>query len=110
MNGPNALFGLAMLALIAVDMFCLFLSVSLSRSELSMPCDQYELHLQNSVVAPHGNTDAPVANLDRSSSTVLALQHGHANIVLDHKSILHTIDKHADVSQLQVSLIYSSLS
>uniref|UniRef100_A0A671RVI7 Nuclear pore membrane glycoprotein 210-like n=1 Tax=Sinocyclocheilus anshuiensis TaxID=1608454 RepID=A0A671RVI7_9TELE len=59
-------------------------------TELSMPCDQYELLLQNRVVAPHGNPDAPVANLDRSSSTVFALQQGHTNIVLDHKSILHT--------------------
>uniref|UniRef100_A0A8C2A4L6 Nucleoporin 210 n=1 Tax=Cyprinus carpio TaxID=7962 RepID=A0A8C2A4L6_CYPCA len=59
-------------------------------TELSMPCDQYELHLQNGVVAPNGNPDAPVANLDQSSSTVFALQQGHTNIVLDHKSILHT--------------------
>lgn len=78
----------------------LFLSVSSSLSELSMPCDQYELHLQNGVVAPNGNPDAPVANLDQSSSTVFALQQGHTNIVLDHKSILHTSDKHADMSQL----------
>ncbi|XP_043080989.1 nuclear pore membrane glycoprotein 210 [Puntigrus tetrazona] len=56
-------------------------------TELSMPCDQYELHLQNSVVAPEGKPDAPVAALDRSSSTVLGLQHGHTNIVLDHKSL-----------------------
>uniref|UniRef100_A0A8C1M302 Nucleoporin 210 n=1 Tax=Cyprinus carpio TaxID=7962 RepID=A0A8C1M302_CYPCA len=56
-------------------------------TELSMPCDQYELHLQNGVVAPNGNPDAPVANLDRSSSTVFALQQGHTNIVLDHKSL-----------------------
>uniref|UniRef100_A0A671RUI8 Nuclear pore membrane glycoprotein 210-like n=1 Tax=Sinocyclocheilus anshuiensis TaxID=1608454 RepID=A0A671RUI8_9TELE len=56
-------------------------------TELSMPCDQYELLLQNRVVAPHGNPDAPVANLDRSSSTVFALQQGHTNIVLDHKSL-----------------------
>uniref|UniRef100_A0A673IZ54 Nuclear pore membrane glycoprotein 210-like n=1 Tax=Sinocyclocheilus rhinocerous TaxID=307959 RepID=A0A673IZ54_9TELE len=55
-------------------------------TELSMPCDQYELLLQNRVVAPHGNPDAPVANLDRSSSTVFALQQGHTNIVLDHKN------------------------
>uniref|UniRef100_A0A8C2CM85 Nucleoporin 210 n=1 Tax=Cyprinus carpio TaxID=7962 RepID=A0A8C2CM85_CYPCA len=56
-------------------------------TELSMPCDQYELHLQNGVVAPNGNPDAPVANLDQSSSTVFALQQGHTNIVLDHKSL-----------------------
>uniref|UniRef100_A0A672NPG3 Nucleoporin 210 n=1 Tax=Sinocyclocheilus grahami TaxID=75366 RepID=A0A672NPG3_SINGR len=36
-------------------------------TELSMPCDQYELLLQNREVASHGSPDAPVANLDRSS-------------------------------------------
>uniref|UniRef100_A0A671RVB1 Nuclear pore membrane glycoprotein 210-like n=1 Tax=Sinocyclocheilus anshuiensis TaxID=1608454 RepID=A0A671RVB1_9TELE len=71
-------------------------------TELSMPCDQYELLLQNRVVAPHGNPDAPVANLDRSSSTVFALQQGHTNIVLDHKSILHT----SGASRLPNSTIY----
>jgi len=59
-------------------------------AELSMPCDQYELQLQNGVVTANGNPEAPVAHLDQSSSTVFALQHGHTNIVLDHKSILHT--------------------
>lgn len=61
--------------------------------ELSMPCDQYELHLQNSVVAPDGNPKVPVANLEQSSSTVFAIQHGHTNIVLDHKSILHSLSE-----------------
>lgn len=56
-------------------------------TELSMPCDQYELHLQNSIVGPDGNPDVPVANLEQSSSTVFAIQHGHTNIVLDHKSL-----------------------
>ncbi|XP_002667606.3 nuclear pore membrane glycoprotein 210 [Danio rerio] len=56
-------------------------------TELSMPCDQYELQLQNSAVAPNGNLNTPVANLDQSSSTVFALQHGHTNILLDHKSL-----------------------
>ncbi|XP_051517594.1 nuclear pore membrane glycoprotein 210-like [Myxocyprinus asiaticus] len=56
-------------------------------TELSMPCDQYELHLQNSVVSPDGNPHVPVANLDQSSSTVFAVQHGHTNILLDHKSL-----------------------
>ncbi|XP_056100665.1 nuclear pore membrane glycoprotein 210 [Rhinichthys klamathensis goyatoka] len=56
-------------------------------TELSMPCDQYELQLQNGVVTANGNPEAPVAHLDQSSSTVFALQHGHTNIVLDHKSL-----------------------
>lgn len=53
-----------------------------------MPCEQYELQLKNSVVAPGGDVRSAVAELDPSTSTVLALQHGHTNIVLDHKSIL----------------------
>lgn len=56
--------------------------------ELSMPCDQYELHLENSVVGPNENQDVPVASLDQSTSTVTAVQLGHINVVLDHKSIL----------------------
>lgn len=56
--------------------------------ELSMPCDQYELHLENSVVAPNENQDVPVASLDQSTSIVTAVQLGHINVVLDHKSIL----------------------
>lgn len=55
-----------------------------------MPCDQYELHLQNSVVGPNGNPDVAVASLDQSSSKVTAVQLGHINVVLDHKSILQT--------------------
>ncbi|XP_013866027.1 nuclear pore membrane glycoprotein 210 [Austrofundulus limnaeus] len=57
-------------------------------TELSMPCDQYELHLQNSVVGPNGNPDVAVASLDHSTSTVTAVQLGHINVVLDHKSLL----------------------
>lgn len=53
-----------------------------------MPCDQYELHLQNSVVGPNGNPDVAVASLDQSTSKVTAVQLGHINVVLDHKSIL----------------------
>lgn len=53
-----------------------------------MPCDQYELHLQNSVVGPNGNPDVAVARLDQSTSKVTAVQLGHINVVLDHKSIL----------------------
>lgn len=53
-----------------------------------MPCDQYELHLQNSVVGPNGNPDVAVASLDQSSSTITGVQLGHINVVLDYKSIL----------------------
>uniref|UniRef100_A0A667Z6W6 Nucleoporin 210 n=1 Tax=Myripristis murdjan TaxID=586833 RepID=A0A667Z6W6_9TELE len=56
-------------------------------TELSMPSDQYELHLQNSVVGPDGNQEVPVASLDQSTSTVTAMQLGHINVVLDHKSL-----------------------
>ena len=56
-----------------------------------MPCDQYELHLQNSVVGSNGNPDVAVARLDPSTSKVTAVQLGHINVVLDHKSILLTI-------------------
>ncbi|XP_070695859.1 nuclear pore membrane glycoprotein 210 isoform X2 [Pempheris klunzingeri] len=55
-------------------------------TELSMPSDQYDLHLQNSVVGPNGNPDVAVASLDESTSTVMAIQLGHINVVLDHKS------------------------
>lgn len=57
-------------------------------AELSMPCDQYELHLQNSVAGPNANPDVAVASLDQSISTVTGVQLGHVNVVLDHKSIL----------------------
>lgn len=53
-----------------------------------MPCDQYELHLENSVAGLNGNRDAAVASLDQSASKVTAVQLGHINVVLDHKSIL----------------------
>ncbi|XP_056588435.1 nuclear pore membrane glycoprotein 210 [Triplophysa dalaica] len=56
-------------------------------TELSMPCDQYELNLQNNAVTPDGNPEVPVANLEQSISTVFAVQHGQTNIVLDHKSL-----------------------
>ncbi|XP_037539895.1 nuclear pore membrane glycoprotein 210 [Nematolebias whitei] len=58
-----------------------------SITELSMPCDQYELHLQNSVLGPNANPDVAVASLDHSTSTVTAVQLGHINVVLDHKSL-----------------------
>ncbi|XP_063064114.1 nuclear pore membrane glycoprotein 210 [Engraulis encrasicolus] len=56
-------------------------------AELSMPCDQYELDLQNSVLGPDGNADLPVAVMDQGTSTVHAVQLGHTNVVLDHKSL-----------------------
>lgn len=65
-----------------------FILKSLSLVELSMPCDQYELGLRNSALAAGGSPDLPVATLDQSTSTVHAVQLGHMNIVLDHKSIL----------------------
>nr|XP_029132383.1 nuclear pore membrane glycoprotein 210 [Labrus bergylta] len=55
-------------------------------TELPMPSDNYELHLQNSVVGPDGNPDVAVASLDQSTSTATANQMGHINVVLDHKS------------------------
>lgn len=80
--------------------FCTFKSVKYSKAnlclsficpELSMPCDQYELHLENSVVGPNKSPDIAVARLDQISSVVTAVQLGHINVVLDHKSILLTI-------------------
>ncbi|XP_026223610.1 nuclear pore membrane glycoprotein 210 isoform X2 [Anabas testudineus] len=70
-------------------------------TELSMPCDQYELHLQNSVVGPNGKPDVAVASLDQSSSTVTAVQLGHINVVLDYKSL-----RMQGVSHLPNSTLY----
>ncbi|XP_041859658.1 nuclear pore membrane glycoprotein 210 isoform X2 [Melanotaenia boesemani] len=70
-------------------------------TELSMPCDQYELHLQNSVVGPNVNPDVSVASLDQSTSTVTAVQLGHINVVLDHKSL-----RMQGVSRLPNSTLY----
>uniref|UniRef100_H3C4Q9 Nucleoporin 210 n=1 Tax=Tetraodon nigroviridis TaxID=99883 RepID=H3C4Q9_TETNG len=70
-------------------------------TELSMPCDQYELHLENSVVGPNENQDVPVASLDQSTSTVTAVQLGHINVVLDHKSL-----RMQGVSRLPNSTLY----
>uniref|UniRef100_A0A4W6ESR0 Nucleoporin 210 n=1 Tax=Lates calcarifer TaxID=8187 RepID=A0A4W6ESR0_LATCA len=72
-----------------------------SITELSMPCDQYELHLQNSVVGPNGKPDVAVARLDQSISTVTAVQLGHINVVLDHKSL-----RMQGVSRLPNSTLY----
>lgn len=55
-----------------------------------MPCDQYELHVQNGAIGANGNPDVAVARLDQRISTVTAIQLGHINVVLDHKSILMT--------------------
>ncbi|KAI1892348.1 hypothetical protein AGOR_G00132440 [Albula goreensis] len=56
-------------------------------TELSMPCEQYELQLQNGVLESDGDPALGVAKLDPASSTVLALQEGHVNVVLDHTSL-----------------------
>ncbi|XP_036388992.1 nuclear pore membrane glycoprotein 210 isoform X2 [Megalops cyprinoides] len=56
-------------------------------TELSMPSDQYQLQLQNSVIGPDGDPALGVARLDPATSTVLALQYGHTNVVLDHTSL-----------------------
>ncbi|KAF3860656.1 hypothetical protein F7725_000911 [Dissostichus mawsoni] len=70
-------------------------------TELSMPCDQYELHVQNSVIGSNGNPDVSVASLDQSTSTVTAIQLGHINVVLDHKSL-----RMQGVSRLPNSTLY----
>ncbi|XP_056129550.1 nuclear pore membrane glycoprotein 210 [Lampris incognitus] len=70
-------------------------------TELSMPCDQYELHLQNGVVGPDGNPELAVASLDQSTSSVKAIQLGHINVVLDHKSL-----RMQGVSRLPNSTLY----
>lgn len=70
-------------------------------TELSMPCDQYELHLQNSVIGTNGNPDVAVASLEQSTSTVTAIQLGHINVVLDHKSL-----RMQGVSRLPNSTLY----
>lgn len=56
-----------------------------------MPCDQYELQVKNSVVAPGGDLLSPVAELEPSTSKVYALQHGQTKVVLDYKSILYSV-------------------
>uniref|UniRef100_A0A8C4TG96 Nucleoporin 210 n=1 Tax=Erpetoichthys calabaricus TaxID=27687 RepID=A0A8C4TG96_ERPCA len=70
-------------------------------TEITMPCDQYELQLQNSIVSPNGEPNLPVAKLERATSTVTALQLGQTNIVLDHKNI-----RLQDASRLPNSTIY----
>lgn len=58
-----------------------------SITEVLMPCEQYELQLQNSAPGPNGNQDFAVASLDPSTSTVTAVQLGHINVALEHKSL-----------------------
>ncbi|KAM7132898.1 nuclear pore membrane glycoprotein 210 isoform 2-T2 [Molossus nigricans] len=56
-------------------------------TELSMPSDQYELQLQNSIPGPEGDPGRPVAVLAQDTSTVTALQLGQSSLVLGHRSI-----------------------
>ncbi|XP_017690370.1 PREDICTED: nuclear pore membrane glycoprotein 210 [Lepidothrix coronata] len=70
-------------------------------TEIAMPSEQYELQLQNHILDPEGDPARPVASLDRATSTVTALQQGHTNLLLVHKSI-HM----QGVSRLPNSTIY----
>ncbi|XP_052575710.1 nuclear pore membrane glycoprotein 210 [Peromyscus californicus insignis] len=56
-------------------------------TELSMPSDQYELQLQNSIPDPQGDPTQPVAVLTQETSRVTAMQMGQSNLVLGHRSI-----------------------
>ncbi|CAO2605905.1 Nuclear pore membrane glycoprotein 210 [Lemmus lemmus] len=56
-------------------------------TELSMPSDQYELQLQNSIPDPQGDANRPVAVLTQETSRVTAMQMGQSNLVLGHRSI-----------------------
>ncbi|KAM5280417.1 nuclear pore membrane glycoprotein 210 [Ctenodactylus gundi] len=56
-------------------------------TELSMPSDQYELQLQNSVPGTGGDPARPVAVLAQDTSRVTALQLGQSSLVLGHRSI-----------------------
>ncbi|XP_045407447.1 nuclear pore membrane glycoprotein 210 isoform X2 [Lemur catta] len=56
-------------------------------TELSMPSDQYELQLQNSIPGPEGDPARPVAVLAQDTSMVTAVQLGQSNLVLGHRSI-----------------------
>lgn len=68
-------------------LFHLVLSAS-GRPELSMPSEQYELQLQNSIASPEGATGQPVTILDQDTSTVTAVQLGQSSLVLSHRNIL----------------------
>ncbi|GAB1291073.1 Nuclear pore membrane glycoprotein 210 [Apodemus speciosus] len=52
-------------------------------TELSMPSDQYELQLQNSIPDPQGDPARPVAVLTQDTSRVTAMQMGQSNLVLE---------------------------
>ncbi|XP_048212293.1 nuclear pore membrane glycoprotein 210 [Perognathus longimembris pacificus] len=56
-------------------------------TELSMPSDQYELQLQNSIPGPGGDPARPVAVLAQDTSRVTAVQLGQSSLVLGHRSI-----------------------
>ncbi|KFO36369.1 Nuclear pore membrane glycoprotein 210 [Fukomys damarensis] len=56
-------------------------------TELSMPSEQYELQLQNSIPGPRGDPAQPVAVLAQDTSRVTALQLGQSNLVLGHRSV-----------------------
>ncbi|XP_034852350.1 nuclear pore membrane glycoprotein 210 [Mirounga leonina] len=56
-------------------------------TELSMPSEQYELQLQNSISSPEGDVGRPVAVLDQDTSMVTAVQLGQSSLVLSHRSI-----------------------
>nr|XP_035969379.1 nuclear pore membrane glycoprotein 210 isoform X1 [Halichoerus grypus] len=56
-------------------------------TELSMPSEQYELQLQNSISSPEGDVGRPVAVLDQDTSMVTAGQLGQSSLVLSHRSI-----------------------
>uniref|UniRef100_A0A452UK68 Nucleoporin 210 n=1 Tax=Ursus maritimus TaxID=29073 RepID=A0A452UK68_URSMA len=57
-------------------------------TELSMPSEQYELQLQNSITGPEGDAGRPVAVLDQDTSMVTAMQLGQSSVVLSHRNIL----------------------
>ncbi|XP_077380724.1 nuclear pore membrane glycoprotein 210-like isoform X2 [Festucalex cinctus] len=56
-------------------------------NELPMPCEQYKLHLWNSVVDINGNPRVAVARLDQGTSTVTAIQLGYIKVVLEDKNL-----------------------
>lgn len=64
--------------------------VSFLHPELSMPSDQYELQLQNSIPDPQGDPNRPVAVLTQETSRVTAMQMGQSNLVLGHRNILYS--------------------
>ncbi|KAK7796123.1 hypothetical protein U0070_012296 [Myodes glareolus] len=63
---------------------------TMCRIELSMPSDQYELQLQNSIPDPQGDPGRPVAVLTQETSRVTAMQMGQSSLVLGHRNILYS--------------------